>query len=195
MNNPYQPPSDSLHASASRPGWKTMLGQLYWPAWCIGTALIVGSWIDLVPVSFGWMGFAIAGGASIASNFLSVSPGTQTPVLLDSRLVQGKGDGYEDAMRCFQSGAPLVFDGVVFRILMNHEIACAIVAHATELDDDGATELASHAISVFDLLVAQCPEFAEVVRDRTFRISIMSGNDQNSVEMCRVVDGKLEWKC
>lgn len=159
--------------------------------------MIVASWFDLVSVSLGWTGFAIAGVATIASNILSVSPQSGEPelVLLDSRMMHGKGDGYEEGMRRFQSGSQLLFDGVTFQLMRHDEIACVVFAHATELDDDGATELASHAISVFDLLVAKCPEFAEASRDRVFRISIMSSNDQNTVEMCRVVNGKLEWKC
>ncbi|PQO27777.1 hypothetical protein [Blastopirellula marina] len=169
----------------------------YWPAWSVGTALIVASWFDLVSVSLGWTGFAIAGLVTIASNILSASPQGESSqlVLLDSRMIHAKGDGYETGMRRFQNGSQLLFDGVIFQQMRHDELVCMVFAHATELDDDGATELASHAISAFDLLVAQCPEFADACRDRVFRISIMSSNDPNAVEMCRVVDGKLEWKC
>lgn len=38
-----------------------------WTAWWIGTALIALSWLKVVPVRVGWVGFCIAGGSTLVS--------------------------------------------------------------------------------------------------------------------------------
>lgn len=46
--------------------------QVTWILWLAGTALIVGSWVNVVPPEVGWLGFAVAGGAYLIS---LVAPG------------------------------------------------------------------------------------------------------------------------
>ena len=38
----------------------TPLYKLSWAMWIVGTLLIVGSWINVVPNSIGWVGFGVA---------------------------------------------------------------------------------------------------------------------------------------
>lgn len=69
-----------------------------------------------------------------------------------------------------------------------------VVADSMPVNEKTAQELADYATSVFNHLVDQCPEFAEAIDGRTFRISIMSSFDKNAQEVCRIVDGKFDWK-
>ncbi len=87
-----------------------------------------------------------------------------------------------------------MYDGVAFGFRSNNEIACGIVSDAPDLDDGAASEIAGHAQSVFDKLSAESAEFSSAVNGRTFRISIMSGVDRSARELCRVVDGQLDWR-
>ncbi|MDZ7616434.1 MAG: hypothetical protein U1E05_05475 [Patescibacteria group bacterium] len=176
--------------------WYVWFYKAYWPAWWIGTILIALSWFGVVTPTVGWAGFALAGGAALGSYVLpslaGVKPGDY--VILDSRLLNSKGDAYHNAIERFQKGASLMYDGVAFGFRPNNEIACCIVADRNDLNDTAASELAGHAQSVFDKLLDESSEFKSAVDGRTFRISIMSRIDQSARELCRVVDGKLNWQ-
>lgn len=176
--------------------WYVWFYKAYWPAWWIGTILIALSWFGLVTPTVGWAGFALAGAAALGSYVLPSLGGMRPEdcVILDSRLISSKGEAYHNAIERFQNGASLVHDGVAFGFRPNNEIACGIVADTTDLDDLAASELAGYAQSVFDTLIAECSEFKSAVAGRTFRISIMSGVDQSARELCRVVDGQLNWQ-
>ena len=166
------------------------------PAWWGGTILIALSWFGVVTPTVGWVGFALAGAVSLGSYIFPSLAGVKPEdyVILDSRLLNVKGDAYFNAIERFRNGASLMYDGVVFGFRPNNEIACGIVADTTDLDDTAAAELARHAKSVFDKLVFECAEIKSAVEGRTFRISIMSGVDQSARELCRVVDGQLDWR-
>ncbi|TWU51457.1 hypothetical protein [Rubripirellula reticaptiva] len=196
MTNPY----DSPHASPREPNvapiWYTWFYKLYWPAWWIGTALIAGSWFGIVSSNVGWIGFGLAGAAAFGSYVLPSLAGVETEdfVILDSRLLKTKGDAYVNAIERFKDGASLMYDGVAFGFRPSNEIACGIVADNADLDDKAAMALANHAQAAFDTLKSESSEFRTAVVGRQFRISIMSGMDQFARELCRVVDGKLDWR-
>jgi len=176
--------------------WYVWFYKAYWPAWWIGTALIALSWFGVVTPTVGWVGFVLAGAAALGSYVLPKVAGVKPEdyVILDSRLLNSKGDAYHNAIARFQNGAPLMYDGVAFGFRPNNEIACGIVADRTDVDDAAAAELAGHAQSVFNTLSSKSAEFRSAVNGRTFRISIMSGIDESARELCRVVDGKLNWR-
>lgn len=196
MSNPYESPNTSSREINTSPMWYVWFYKAYWPAWWVGTALIALSWFGIVTPTVGWVGFALAGAAALGSYVLASLAGV-TPedyVILDSRLLNSKGDAYHSAIERFQNGASLMYDGVAFGFRPDNEIACGIVADTTDLDDTAASELAGHAQCVFDKLSAESTEFKSAVNGRTFRISIMSGVDDAARELCRVVDGKLHWR-
>lgn len=196
MSNPYESPETSPREVNASPAWYVWFYKAYWPAWWIGTALIACSWFDIVTPTAGWIGFGLAGAAALGSYVLPSLAGVKPEdyVILDSRLLKTKGEAYQNAIERFRNGASLMYDGVAFGFRPNNEIACGIVADTTELDDTGASELAEHARSVFDTLSAESTEFKTVINGRTFRISIMSGGDASARELCRVVDGRIDWQ-
>lgn len=196
MSNPYQAPNSLKQDATASPSWYVWFYKLYWPAWWGGTALIAGSWFGIVSPTVGWIGFGLAGLASLGSYLLPSLAGIRPEdyVVLDSRMLQSKDASYHNAIIRFQNGASLMHDGVAFAFRPGNEIACAVVAAAGALDDSSAMEIANHARSVFERLLSESPEFKSSVAGRTFRISILSGFDPNAYELCRVVDGQLEWK-
>ena len=97
-------------------------------------------------------------------------------------------------MERFRNGATLKYGGVAFGFRPNNEIACGVLAGTVTMTELSATELAEHAQSVFAQLQSECEEFASAVADHPFRISIMSGHDAHARELCRVIDGKLQWQ-
>jgi hypothetical protein len=196
MTNPYQSPKNASQEVTALPIWYVWFYKTYWVAWWIGTALIAGSWFNIVTPTVGWIGFALAGAAVLGSYVLPSLAGIKAEdyVMLDSRLLQKKGDTYYQAIERFRNGASLAYDGVAFGFRPNNEITCAIVAASNNLDDAAATETAQHAKSVFEKLLLESDEFAEAVSGRTFRISIVSGFEPNARELCRVIDGKLDWQ-
>jgi hypothetical protein len=196
MTNPYKSPHDEVREVASAPIWYVWFHKAYWPTWWIGTVLIACSWFRIVTPTVGWIGFSMAAMAALGSYVLPVLAGVkpQDCVILDSRLLKAKGEAYHNAMERFRNGASLMYDGVAFGFRPNNEIACGVLAGSAALDDTSATEIAEHAKAVFDKLTSESAEFASAVDGRTFRISIMSGTDANPRELCRVIDGKLEWR-
>ncbi len=195
MTNPYSSPTHTPLQVAITPTWYVWFYKTYWPAWWIGTALIVANWLNVVTPTIGWVGFALAGAAALGSYILpsiaGIKPGDY--VILDSRLVKNKDGAYYEAMERFRKGATLMYDGVAFGFRPNNEIACGVLAGTATLTESSALELAEHAQSVFAKLQSECEEFASAVADHTFRISIMSGNDAYARELCRMVEGKLQW--
>ncbi|WP_148080360.1 hypothetical protein [Roseimaritima ulvae] len=196
MTNPYDSPHAASQEPNAAPIWYTWFYQLYWPAWWIGTALIAGSWFGIVSSNVGWIGFGLAGAAALGSYILPSLAGIKAEdyVILDSRLLRTKGDAYVDAIERFKNGASLMYDGVAFGFRPNDEIACGIVADNTDMGDEAAMSLANHAQFVFDSLKSESAEFRSAVLGRQFRVSIMSSMDQSARELCRVVDGRLEWR-
>ena len=69
-----------------------MTERTIWGTWWIGTTLIVLSWVSVVPVWLGWVGFAAAAGSALASviqrRYWRAPPGGQGPG-------QGGGPGAE----------------------------------------------------------------------------------------------------
>lgn len=194
MANPYQSPTKTTQHAQAAPYWYVLFSQLYWPAWWIGTALIAGSWFNIVSPTVGWIGFGIAGAASLGAYVLPSLAGVKTEnyVILDSRLLKSKGEAYSNAMERFSNGATLMYDGVAFGFRPDNEIACGVVAQSPNINETEAREIADHAQSVFDTLTASSPEFASSVAGQAFRISIMSGMDANATELFRVADGSIE---
>lgn len=196
MTNPYSSPTNTLQKVATSPTWYVWFYKAYWPAWWIGTALIVASWLNVVTPTIGWIGFALAGTAALGSYLLQSIAGNKPEdyVILDSRLVKNKGDAYSKAMERFRNGATLMYDGVAFGFRPNNEIACGVLAGEVTLTESSAMELAEHAQSVFAQLQSECEEFASAVADHALRISIMSGPEAHARELCRMIDGKLQWQ-
>lgn len=193
MANPYESPTKTQDTQSS-PYWYVLFYQLYGPTWWIGTALIVGSWINIVSPTVGWVGFCLAGAAALGSYVLPSLAGVNQPdyVVLDSRLLKSKGEAYSDAMERFSNGATLMYDGVAFGFRPDNEIACGVVAPSPNINTSEALDVAHHAQSVFDTLTKSSPEFASAVAGQTFRISIMSSMDADATELFRVVHGKIE---
>ncbi len=196
MSNPYKSPNTSPREVKASPMWYVWFYRAYWPAWWIGTAFIVCSWFEIVTPTVGWVGFGLACGATLGSYVLPGLAGVlpQDKVVLDSRLLSSKGEAYQNAIERFLDGATLVYDGVAFGFRPSNLIACGVFSYSAELDDPTAVEIAQHAESVFDKLKSECPEFASAVDGRVFRISIVSGIDDQARELCRVIDGKLDWQ-
>jgi len=196
MTNPYESPNNDTREVSPAPIWYIWFYKAYWPVSWIGIALIAGSSFGIVTPTVGWIGFGLAGMAALGSYVLPSLAGVKPEdyVVLDSRLLKTRGEAYHNAMERFRHGASLTYDGVAFGFRPNNEIACGVVADSVELDDSTATEIAEHAKSVFDKLTSECTEFASAVDGRTFRISIMSEFDEDARELCRVIDGKLDWQ-
>lgn len=118
--------------------------------------LVALSWLGVVTPGLGWVGFAWATAAALGSYVLPSLAGVKPEdcVILDSRLINSKGDAYHDAIERFRNGASLFYDGVAFDFRPSNEIACAVVAGTTDLGEKAATDLARHAQSVFDKLIA-----------------------------------------
>lgn len=196
MENPYDSPVPHTHDPVSRSAWYEIFYRLCRPAWYIGSAIIVLSWLDVVTPTIGWTGFAIACAASLLSYALPKRDGSQLENYfpLDTRLLKIRDDAYHYAMEQFATGATLAFDGVDFQLRPNNEIECEITATTHELDDHGAHELTEHTKSVFDQLNSSSPEFARAVANRSLSVSILSWSGQSTIQLCRVVDGKLQWQ-
>ncbi|MFT5524310.1 MAG: hypothetical protein ACI87E_004823 [Mariniblastus sp.] len=194
MANPYESPNSSLQPATAAPYWYVLFYQLYGPLWWIGTALIAGSWFNIVSPTIGWVGFGLAGAAALGSYVLPSLAGVKPEdcVVLDSRLLKSKGEAYSSAMDRFSAGATLMFDGVAFGFRPDNQIACGVVAQSPNINESEALDIADHAQSVFDTLTQSSPEFATAVAGQAFRISIMSSMDANATELYRVVDGTLE---
>lgn len=196
MSNPSQSTNTSTGEINTSPMWYVWFYKAYWPAWWFGTILIALSWFGIVTPTVGWAGFALSGAATLGSFVLPSLAGVKPEeyVMLDSRLLKSKCNAYHDAIARFRNGATQMYDGVAFGFRPINEIACGIVADTTDLDDTSVSELAGYAQSVFDKLSAESIEFASAVNGRTFRISIMSRVDHSARELCRVVDGQLDWR-
>lgn len=175
MTNPYDSPAHASREPTSPNQRHRWISQAVWAVWWIGVALIVGSWFDIVSRTVGWVGFGMAALATFGSQVLRplIRSEPEEYVILDSRLLNSKGEGYRHAMERFRNGAMLMYDGVVFGYRPNNEIACGVVADSIDLTDSAAMEIADHVKAVFEALISQCPEFASAVDGRTFRISIM----------------------
>jgi hypothetical protein len=193
MANPYESPTNSTQRVENPPYWYVLFYQLYWPAWWLGTACIAASWLQLVPPTAGWIGFGLAGAATLGSLVLPSLAGIKPEdyVVLDSRLIHSRGEAYFDALARFSNGATLMFDGVAFGFRPQNEIACSVVAHSPNINDLETNEIADYAHSVFDTLSQKSPEFASAVTGQTFRISVMSSMDENATELFRWIDGKI----
>lgn len=154
------------------------------------------SWIDSVTPTVGWAGFAIAGLAAFRSYVLPSIAGVKQDdgVVLDSRTLTSKNELYRYSMERFVSGAPLMYDGVVFWFAPVDEIACGVVASSSDLGENSARETADHAESVFAELKAASSEFSTALDGRTFRISIMSNFNEDTVKLCRIVNGDFQWR-
>ncbi|WP_148619098.1 hypothetical protein [Mariniblastus fucicola] len=176
------------------PSWYVLFYQLYGPAWWIGTGLIAGSWFNIASPTVGWIGFGLACAASLGAYVLPSLAGVKPEdfVVLDSRMLNSKGEAYSDALERFSNGATLMYDGVAFGFRPDNEIACGVVAQSSDINETEAREIADHAETVFDTLTASSPEFASAVAGQTFRISIKSGMDANATELFRVVDRSIE---
>ena len=151
MANPYESPTKTPHAAQATPYWYVLFYQLYWPAWWIGTALIAGSWFNIVSPTVGWVGFGLAGAASLGAYVLPSLAGVKPEdyVVLDSRLLNSKGEAYSNALERFSNGATLMYDGVAFGFRPDNEIACGVVAQSPNINEPEASEIAEHAQSVF----------------------------------------------
>ncbi len=194
MLNPYESPRKPTQAAQAVPYWYVLFSQLYWPMWWMGTALIAGNWFNLVSPTVGWVGFGLAGAAALGSYVLPSLAGIRPEdyVVLDSRLLNSKGEAYSDALKRFSNGATLMYDGVAFGFRPDNEIACGVVAQSPSVNQSEARDIADHAQSVFDALTVSSPEFASAVAGKTFRISIMSDMNANATELYRIVDGNIE---
>ena len=197
MTNPYESPLRPKQHAEAAPYWYVLFYRLYWPAWWTGTALIAGSWFNIVSQEVGWVGFGLAGASALGAYVLPSLAGIKSEdyVVLDSRLLSTKGETYSDAMQRFSNGATLMYDGVAFAFRPNNEIACGVVAQSPNINDSEAHDIADYAKSIFDNLIQSSPVFATAVDGHTFRVSIMSSMDVNSTELFRVVNGKVEPKC
>jgi len=198
MANPYEPPQNASRETTAAPAWYVLFYRLYQPAWWVGTALIVLSWLNVVTPRVGWVGFGIACVAVFGSYLFPKLARLQPEdfVVVDSRMLASKDVAYRDAIERFANGATLMYDGVCFVVRPDNEIASAIAISAAQqdFDDQAARDLADHARSVFENLQLMSPEFSSAVATRTFRISIMSSFDEDATEVCRVVDDQIEWR-
>ncbi len=113
--------------------------------------------------------------------------------MLDSRMLSSKDQAYFTALDRFRNGAWLIYDGVAFAFFPNNELACSLVAGSVDLDENAARQLAAHGRQVFEQLAASSAEFAQLVSGRTLRVSIVSGFEQHGRELCRIVNGRLDW--
>ena len=70
----------------------TPLYKISWGLWIVGTVLIVGNWIGVIPNSIGWIGFGVALAGTLLS-FVSQSRGfagaasQEKPFLCDSCML------------------------------------------------------------------------------------------------------------
>ena len=144
MANPYESPTKTTQHAQTAPYWYVLFYQLYGPAWWIGTALIAGSWFNIVSPTVGWVGFGIAGAAALGSYVLPSLAGVKPEdyVILDSRLLKSKGEAYFDALERFSNGATLMYDGVAFGFRPDNEIACGVVAQSPNINESEARDIA-----------------------------------------------------
>jgi hypothetical protein len=68
------------------------LYKIAWVMWIAGTALIVGSWIDMIPQQIGWVGFGVALTGTLLSvgaqsRWFAGSEPRKKPFLCDSCLL------------------------------------------------------------------------------------------------------------
>lgn len=196
MQNPYATPR--TQQSHEAPLWQTIFYRFYWPAWWIGTALIIGSWLGIVSPTIGWIGFSVAAVAAFGSYVLPRFAGVKEEewALLTTRMLDTHDNGYRIAMERFQNGGSLMYDGVGFALRPNNEIACATVASVPvdELNNTIAFADATNAKALFETLVHRSPEFASAVAGRVFRVSILSDFGATGVEVCRVVGDSVDWE-
>ena len=192
MNNTHETNGDLFRRP---PFWYPWFYHTYWYVWLIGTALVVCSWAKIVPHAVGWIGFVVACAVALISYVLPRLAGIKPErhFVLDSRLIEKRGELYDKAMDAFQRGATLIHDGVAIGLYPDNEVACTIAAVSTTVDETNAFEASNDATYVFDRLTERCPEFRKAVEERTLRISIVSSFDEGAVEICRIVDGHLEW--
>ena len=63
-----------------------------------------------------------------------------------------------------------------------------------DLDDGQVMRYVEHAKRVFEKLTRLSPELAAIASDKTLRISVMSDYSERAIEVCRFVNGRIEWK-
>jgi len=188
-------PATSIEKGAS-PRWHTWLCDALGPAFYIGITLLSLSLNSVVSARLGWLGFALAVPAAIVSLRLKraaiIEP--RSYVILNVHLLNSKGGAYHNAIDRFQKGDSLIYDGIEFVCCSKNEVVCRVVADRTNLDANAALEIAARAQSVFKSLRINSAEFDTAVNVRNARVVIMSGHGASAFEICRVIDGNLNWR-
>jgi hypothetical protein len=162
----------------------------------MGSTLLLLSLNGTVPAKLGWLGFGIAVPAAIVSLRLKRSAivGPRGYAVLNVHLLSSKGGAYYNAINRFQNGDILIYEGVEFDCCSNNGIVCRVVADRISLNDNAVFEIAAHAQSVLKSLRNNSSEFDTAVNVRNACVVIMSGHGAKAFELCRVMDGNLDWR-
>lgn len=175
-----------------------MVHRVCWSAWLVGTGLIILSWVDFVSPTVGWAGFGIALGATL----LSYIPQRYAPrraedwACLTKAMIESKDSGYETAMGQLRRGGAVFYDGITIAVRPGNEFALGAVTSlpVAELDDVRVHQEVDRAKAAFETLARISPEVAGFADNHQLRITLFSKYGTKGFEICRVVDGKIEWK-
>jgi len=191
MSNPFQSPSEARVEVAASPWWYLLFYRLFGPAWYLGILLLVCQWFELVSHAAGGVGIGMLAFAYAGNHLVPRLAGKRPEVfvILDSRLLKQRGADFRQTMQHFLDGATLMLDGAAFQLQPANDVACGIATFSPELSDSEAHEIVSHAQSVFDRLVQECPEFETSVCGKMFRISILYRGLDGTEVVIHSVDG------
>jgi hypothetical protein len=176
--------------------WHVWLSDSQFPAFYMGSTMLILSLAGFVPARLGWLGFAFALPAAVLSYRLK-RPAVVEPrgyVMLNAHLLASKGGAYHNVIDRFQDGDTLIYDGMEFDCRSDKEIECRIVADRINLNDNAVIEIATHAQSVLRSLSNDSADFGAAVAGRGVKVLIMSGYGKTAFELCRVLDGEIDWR-
>jgi hypothetical protein len=192
MSNPYQPPISQAHDKFANPVWSRLLDNFHWyfVAFIVGTFFVPERFEHLV--RWALIGMLIVS-IIFAMLLRTLIRRTKLFVPLNSQMLRKQGRAYQQAIVSFQHNERLLYDDVVFMLRSDDEVTCETVADFIDRDDAAAIQRAHHCRVVFDSLVSQSAEFADAVKGRRLRVSILADASSNARQLCQYTDEKLSW--
>jgi hypothetical protein len=177
-----------------------MLHHICWFCWVGGALLVAASHFDVVSPELGWAGFYVTLGAVVVSYLptrrASAPAKAEDWAILTKAMVQAKDHSYDSAINRLQMGDTVFYDGLAFAIRKGDIVRLATVASlpAKEMDEIRALRDADNARAAFETLARSAPEIAVLVADKQVQVSLLSEFGGNNYEVCRTVDGQIEWQ-
>jgi hypothetical protein len=194
VTNPYQTVANISTGQTLRHS----IAPWYWLAWSAGTVAIVLSWLTLAPPVVGWTGFGLALIASVATQFAGddrlLSRAPQDLAVLTDDMIRRQDHGFRMALRLCRAGGTVLYRGVAVTFGRSSLVCSTITALPPgELDDYLACQQAQSATATVQKLVDELPDIPVDIAQQSVVTIVISEFGRNGVEICRVIDGRVQW--